>query len=61
VLDWDRVGDIHEMRVVLEQACNKEIAVVRVQFGHVDRSLEFDDTDAFLSLEIPEECSTVLR
>lgn len=61
VFDRNRIRDIHEVWEVFEQACNEEIAVVGVQLSHVDRSFEFDNADAFLSLEVPEECSTILR
>ena len=47
------VGDVDQIRSVLEERCNEQVAVVRVEFSGVDWGFEFDCAYAFLSLKVP--------
>jgi hypothetical protein len=61
VFDWDGVGDVDEKGPVFEQGHDEEIVVMWVKFGCVDWGGEFDESDSFLCLEVPEDVPPVLR
>ena len=61
MFDWDGVGDVDEERPVFEQGNDEEVVVVWVEFGGVDWGGEFDKSDSFLCLEVPEDGAPVLR
>lgn len=53
MFDRGGIGDVDQIRVVLEEGTDKKVVVVRMHFRQVNCCFKFDSAYTLLGLEIP--------